>query len=121
MTRRAVRPKLRERILQGDLPEWLQNHVRRRRIILLTLSVPPWIKASDFAALETERDFRTATTGVQHVLDHDIPLDHPLMCGLTVPWNMKVIDKHLNARKGNKLHFAFQDEMFTEPQQLEML
>jgi len=61
------------------------------------------------------------STGVPHVLDHIIPVDHPLVCGLTVPWNMQVIDAPLNAKKGNKLHYAFQGEMFREPEQLRMI
>lgn len=121
MSRRSVRPQLRASILRGDIPDWLQKHIRRDRIILATLSVPPWIKASAFKELEAERDFRAASTGVPHVLDHIIPVDHPLVCGLTVPLNMQVIDAPLNARKGNKLHYAFQAEMFLEPEQLRMM
>lgn len=121
MSGRSVRPQLRASILRGEIPAWLQKHIRRDRIILATLSVPPWIKPSAFKALEAERDFRTAATGVPHVLDHIIPVDHPLVCGLTVPWNMQVIDAPANARKGNKLHPAFQIEMFREPEQLRMI
>lgn len=121
MTMRAVRPELRKMILKGQIPHWLEKHPRRRRIVLMTLSVPPWVKRQDFKELEAERDFRSKATGVPHVLDHIIPVDHPLVCGLTVPWNMAVMDSPANARKGNKLHPAFQIEMFTEPQQLGML
>jgi 5-methylcytosine-specific restriction endonuclease McrA len=118
---RSVRPLLRAAILRGDLPAWLRRHKRRDRVILSVLSVPPWIRRQDFADLERERDFKTASTGVPHVLDHVIPLDHPLVCGLTVPWNIQIIDAPANSRKGNKLHPAFQSRLFIEPQQLGML
>lgn len=75
----------------------------------------------DFKALEWEAKFKTATTGVRHVLDHIIPIDHPCVCGLNVPWNIQIIDESRNAKKGNKLHPAFQSEMFTDPQQLGIL
>jgi hypothetical protein len=41
--------------------------------------------------------------------------------GLTVPWNMQVIDHLANARKSNKLHVSFQAGLFEEPEQLRML
>lgn len=117
----VIRPRLRAMLVRGEEPEWLRQHSRRSRVALACLSAPPWVTRSMFRDLETEARFRTAATGVLHVVDHIIPVIHPLVCGLTVPWNARVIDKNANARKGNKLHPAFQIELFEEPEQLELV
>lgn len=56
----------------------------------------------------------TRETGIEHVLDHIVPLVHPKVCGLTVPWNLQVMTRHRNGQKSN----AFSD---VECEQLEML
>jgi hypothetical protein len=116
-----IRPKLREMLIRGDEPNWLRNHKRRDYILAACLSAPPWVRQSDFRTLIEERNFKRFSTGVPHVIDHVIPVTCDLVCGLTVPWNMRVIDAKLNARKSNKLHLAFQAEMFDQPEQLRLL
>ena len=32
---------------------------------------------------------------------HIVPLNHPRVCGLTVPWNFKLIPRAVNAAEGN--------------------
>lgn len=95
------RKKLRADLLAGVEPEWLRIYPRRTYVRTLALSVPDWV---DWAAIQTFHTLKrqlTAATGVEHVVDHIVPLNHPYVCGLTVPWNLRVVTQQQNANKGN--------------------
>lgn len=95
------RPKLRVRILAGDEPAWLLNHVRRNYVRQAIIATPKWVDVEGLRALERERDERTRATGIPHVLAHVVPLNHPKICGLNVPSNLKVVPWAVNASEGN--------------------
>lgn len=93
---------IRTRILAGDLPGWLKRHPRKDRVILNILSMPPWVSQKELREFEKEAKRKTRETGVRHVIDHGIPITHPLVCGLSVPWNLRVIPQSVNTHKSNK-------------------
>ena len=45
----------------------------------------------------------TKLTGERYVVDHIVPLISEAVCGLHVPWNLRVITQDENLRKSNKL------------------
>jgi 5-methylcytosine-specific restriction endonuclease McrA len=95
------RRELRRLLIAGTTPDWLRNHCRRRYIVSAVLASPPWINRKDFDALVYKRDQLTRMYKIPHVLDHVVPLNHPKVCGLNVPWNIEVLPSHANARKSN--------------------
>lgn len=93
----------RKRILRGDIPTWILNReISARYIAAVVLSAPPWVDRWELYSLKHTAAALTIMTGVRHVLDHIIPLNHPLVCGLTVPWNIRIVPWQVNGSKGNR-------------------
>lgn len=91
---------------------WKQNNLvqvradtkaRRRKHKNAT---PPWLtrkQKGEIRQLYEMAITMTKTTGEQYVVDHIIPLRSPDVCGLHVPWNLRVITQEENLRKSNKI------------------
>jgi 5-methylcytosine-specific restriction endonuclease McrA len=79
------------------------NKVRRRKHRDAT---PPWLsrkQKSEIRQLYQIAMTMTQTTGEQYVVDHIVPLRSEEVCGLHVPWNLRVVTREENLRKSNKL------------------
>lgn len=77
--------------------------VRKRRHRAAT---PPWITKEQKLAMRQlylEAQKLTKLTGERYVVDHMVPLINPDVCGLHVPWNLRVITQEENLKKSNKL------------------
>lgn len=92
---------LRRQLCAGEQPLWLQRHPRRSYLVAAALSMPEWVDRKDIVEIYRLRDALTAATGIEHVVDHDVPLNHPRVHGLTVPWNLRVMTRAQNAAKSN--------------------
>lgn len=101
-TIRYFNPRMRRKILTGQIPWWVEQHPRRAYIIAANLATPDWVDRDELTKLHKEAKRLTETSGVPHVLDHIIPLSHPYVCGLTVPWNLQIVTRAQNAAKSNK-------------------
>jgi hypothetical protein len=69
-------------------------------------ATPPWLtrkQKSEIRNLYQIAMTMTKTTGEQYVVDHIIPLRSDAVCGLHVPWNLRVITREENLTKSNKL------------------
>ena len=102
----------RVRLLKGDVPAWIKNSKRCKYISAVLLSTPPWVTTRELRALHERAVWMSEMTGIPHVLDHIVPLTHPRVCGLTVPWNIEVVPHKVNQAKSNNW-CPEQEELFT--------
>lgn len=112
-----IRTKTKVKLLRGEHVHWIwfqSQRLQRDYVRNCVLSAPLWIKRTDFAGLEAERDRLMRVSGVIHELDHMTPVSHPLVCGLTVPWNIEVRTRADNGRKGNRWDCGNQSTLFPE-------
>jgi len=80
----------------------LFRHYTSRRKAAKRQATPAW--ANQFFIEEAYRlaDLRTKMTGIDWHVDHIVPLISPLVCGLHVEHNLRVIPGVENLRKNNK-------------------
>jgi len=79
------------------------NKARRRKHRKAT---PPWLtrkQKSEIRQIYQIAITMTNTSGEQYVVDHIVPLRSSDVCGLHVPWNLRVITQEENLKKSNKL------------------
>lgn len=104
--------KNREKLLKQS-KEWKKRNPEKvrqrhlRRSLFEKLSIPKWVKRSKINKIYNEAIEMTEKTGIKHVVDHIYPLDHKILCGLTVPWNLRVITNEENIKKGKLLPKEF--------------
>ena len=69
-------------------------------------ATPPWLnrkQKSELRQLYQIAITMTQTTGEQYVVDHIYPLRSEVVCGLHVPWNLRVVTQAENLKKSNAL------------------
>lgn len=67
-------------------------------------ATPTWLtrkQKSELRQLYQIAITMTQTTGEQYVVDHIYPLRSDVVCGLHVPWNLRIITQQQNLQKSN--------------------
>jgi len=105
----ATRPLEVKRIYQKAWKErnttWVRADTKARRRKHRE-ATPPWLtreQKGQIRELYKIAITMTKTTGEQYVVDHIIPLRSEVVCGLHVPWNLRVVPRQENLLKSNKL------------------
>lgn len=79
------------------LAKWAKRRAQKLR------ATPAWADLEAIEAIYEQAKQLTLETGVQHEVDHIIPLVNKHVCGLHVEWNLQVITRKANRSKSNKL------------------
>jgi hypothetical protein len=105
----ATRPLEVKRVYQKAWKErntiWVRADTKARRRKHRE-ATPPWLSREQKAQIRELYKIAitmTKTTGEQYVVDHIVPLRSDIVCGLHVPWNLRVIPRQENLLKSNKL------------------
>jgi len=105
----ATRPLEVKRIYQKAWKErntvWVRADTKARRR-KHRLATPKWLTQAQKGQIRELYKIAitmTKTTGEQYVVDHIVPLRSEFVCGLHVPWNLRVIPRQENLLKSNKL------------------
>lgn len=76
-------------------------HSAKRRAAKLR-AMPPWVDLEALAAVYAQAASAARNTGIEHDVDHIVPLRGCCVSGLHVPWNLQVLTASENRAKGNR-------------------
>jgi hypothetical protein len=96
-----TRERIRQRVISGDIPKWITNSKRLRYIAQVIISTPKWVDRDELKAIKYRAQCITEMTGIEHHVCHKTPLNHPRICGLTVPWNLEIKPARINLHESN--------------------
>jgi hypothetical protein len=87
--------------------EWSRKNKGKRAAIIAARrmkqkrATPDWLSAEQMAAIREFYLEASSRIGEWQV-DHIIPINGRLVCGLHVPWNLQILTGDANRKKGNK-------------------
>jgi hypothetical protein len=91
--------------------EWKKNNSEKvnalnaKRRALKVGATPSWLSVEQLKDIEQfymKAKELSYSTGIEHHVDHIIPLAGNNICGLHVPWNLQILTQLENCRKSNK-------------------
>ena len=82
------------------------NALQAKRRAIKTQSIPNWLTKEHYKEIsefyKMAKDLDKIFPWKQHV-DHIVPLNNKLVCGLHTPWNLQILSSFLNQSKNNRL------------------
>lgn len=96
-------------LLREKMREWhkINRHLstfhKAKRRATKRQATPSWVELEDIKLLYLEARNLTLSTGIQHHVDHIIPLTNNNVCGLHCLSNLQILSAKDNAEKYNKL------------------
>jgi len=86
---------------------WTANNIVKKRAstakrrATLLRAIPAWARLDDIERFYTLAARLTEQTGIKATVDHVVPLQSRLVCGLHCAANLTILPETLNKRKGN--------------------
>ena len=99
------------KVSKQRLKDWrsrnLDKHAAKenKRRALKLRAMPKWLSEEQLKAITTEyalSKWCSEVMGTKYHVDHIVPLKGKQVCGLHVPWNLRVIPAKENIIKGNR-------------------
>lgn len=78
------------------------NSIAAKRHALKKQAIPVWADINLIEKFYSEAVTKTKQTGIEHSVDHIIPLNSNIVCGLHCQQNLRVIIHVENIKKGNR-------------------
>lgn len=72
-----------------------------KRLEVIATAYCDWSDLEEVVRLYIAAAVMTELTGIDYGVDHTVPLNHPLVCGLHTHTNLEVITRRLNSLKAN--------------------
>lgn len=97
---------IKQRYAQSEQGKLIKYDGCARRRASKKHATPPWLSKEDLANTRLfyqQAKLLTQQTGVQHHVDHIIPLSGDDVSGLHVPWNLQVLVWEENVKKSNRV------------------
>lgn len=88
------------------MPRWLQTRGDKKKVwyrywLQIWNAQPAWADREAIKAVYLQAyEMRLAGQSVE--VDHIVPLRHPYVCGLHVPWNLRILNRAENQARSNK-------------------
>ena len=79
-----------------------RNTINSRHRAAKLSATPVWANTSLIEDVYREAQLKSTSTGIPHHVDHIVPLQSPLVCGLHVEFNLQVITGSENCSKNNR-------------------
>jgi hypothetical protein len=76
--------------------------ISAKRLLAMAMATPKWVDQQAILAVYRECEIRRDLCAEDVNVDHVVPINHPKVCGLHVPWNLQVIPAAENRRKSNR-------------------
>lgn len=89
-----------ERIAQGAAAGRAET---RRRAAARKRATPAWADEAAIREFYVEAARRELRTGIRHDVDHIVPINSPVVCGLHCEDNLQVMTKYANIKKSNRV------------------
>ncbi len=104
LLRKSSAYKAYRKVIRKEKKRPQQNAIMARRRAMKRNAMPRWANRKEIKEFFRVATELTKTTGIKHHVDHIIPLVHPMVCGLHVPYNLQILTAEENLKKSN--HFV---------------
>lgn len=91
-----------EEMLENPEECWFEREYRKRN--KMKMATPPWADRGEIRRIYEEGVRLSKRMNMEFVVHHEIPISHRNVCGLHVPWNLKVVSRRFKDGVGRKFN-----------------